>query len=208
MCFEPFETSLTCPPSPYFHVLANFLFHSREHPVHHVHGARIQPRLHMCHSVVPMTFSGIFDFHARSRAARGKKRFRRNPQPRRNHPPRYSPSLKSHQNRNRRPKSTTIHGPPLFVNAATPFTMRSAPTSMGYPQHRHPRFHSEFDEQRLLSKINTRHFSSVQFTGGTTELIITPVIASRSSPQRKKVPCQHAIFITVARAPSSIANWQ
>ena len=46
-------------------------------------------------------------------------------------PPRYSPRAEMASKVVAVPKSTTMHGPPYSSNAATAFTIRSAPTSRG-----------------------------------------------------------------------------
>src|SRR5713226_3936681 len=97
-------------------------------------------------------------------------------------PPRYSQRSEITSNVIAVPKSTTMHGPPYLRNAATPFTIRSAPTSDGLSTSTAiPVFTPSSTNSAFLPKYTRDISASVQFTGGTTELMITPVMASRSS---------------------------
>src|SRR5208283_6076362 len=81
------------------------------------------------------------------------------------------------------PKSTTTHGPPNWWNAATPFTMRSAPTSIGLSTCTDmPVFTPISTKRAFLPRYSRDISASVQFSGGTTELMITPLIISLFKP--------------------------
>jgi len=46
-------------------IFAKFFLHAREHPIHHVHRAVVQTRLHMRNGICPDHFSRVLDLHAR-----------------------------------------------------------------------------------------------------------------------------------------------
>ena len=95
------------------------------------------------------------------------------------------------------PKSTTMHGPPYLWNAATPLTMRSAPTSSGIvDEHGHACFHAGFDEQRFLTEVDARHFRQrpIHRRHDRTDNHAANRGAVESG-NREEVARQHAVFI-------------
>ena len=80
---------------------------------------------------VPMILPGSLISTRGSRAACENSASEAMPRPGAITPPRYSPRAEMASKVIAVPKSTTMHGPPYLLNAATPFTMRSAPTSCG-----------------------------------------------------------------------------
>src|SRR5271156_2725316 len=142
----------------------------------------------MCVTVfVPITLPGSLISTRGNRAARANNASDEIPNPGAITPPRYSPFAEITSNVIAVPKSTTMQGPPYSWNAATPLTMRSAPTSRGLSTSTAiPVFTPGSTNNARRPKYFLAISPSVQFTGGTTELMITPPIASRSSPASKK----------------------
>src|SRR5580692_4079627 len=143
----------------HFYIAAQLRLHAREHPIHHIHRAIIETRLHVRDSIRPNHFSRILNLHARQSCSSRKQRFRSNPQPRRNHSPKIFPARRNRIKRNRRPKIHNDARPPILVKSCDAIhdPVRANFHRIIY-QHRHPGFYAQFHEQRLLTKINPRHF--------------------------------------------------
>src|SRR5277367_3421069 len=137
--------------------------------------------------LVPITLPGSLISTRGNRAARANNASDEIPNPGAITPPRYSPFAEITSNVIAVPKSTTMHGPPYSANAATPFTIRSAPTSSGLSTSTAiPVFTPGSTNRARLPKYFRAISPNVQFTGGTTDEMITPSIASRSSPPSVK----------------------
>jgi len=72
-------------------------------------------------------------------------------------PPMYSPFFETQSNVVAVPKSTITHGPPYFSNAATAFTMRSAPLPRDCRTTPASRLHTRLNKQRLGVEIALAH---------------------------------------------------
>src|SRR5271155_3754631 len=137
--------------------------------------------------LVPITLPGSLISTRGNRAARANNASDEIPNPGAITPPRYSPFAEITSNVIAVPKSTTMDGPPYSANAATPFTIRSAPTSRGLSTSTAiPVLTPGSTKSARRPKYFFAISPSVQFTVATTELTITPPIASRSSPASEK----------------------
>src|SRR6266705_833282 len=90
-------------------------------------------------------------------------------------PPMYSPFFDTQSKVVAVPKSTITHGPPYFSNAATAFTIRSAPTSAGFSYNTGiPVFTPGSMNNGFVLKYRSQTCRSVESRGGTTEETTIP----------------------------------
>src|SRR5215475_8322493 len=133
--------------------------------------------------VVPMTFPGSLISTLGSLAARANSASEAIPRPGAMTPPRYSPLAEMASKVIAVPKSTTTQGPPYLWKAATPLTMRSAPTSRGLSTSTAmPVLTPGSTNMARCPKYSRDISPSVQLIGGTTELTITPCTSRGSRP--------------------------
>src|SRR5207249_8088908 len=91
-------------------------------------------------------------------------------------PPMYSPLLQMQSKVVAVPKSTATQGPPYFSQAATPFTMRSAPTSAGFSYTTGISvFTHGSTNSGLVWKYVSQTSRNVESSGGTTEEMMIPL---------------------------------
>ncbi len=162
----------------HFRIALQLRLDPRQHAIHHVHRAVIQSRLHVRHGICPDHFSRVFDLHARQPRRPRKQRLRSNPDPRRNHSAQVFALRRNHIKRNRRPKIHHDARPAILLKCRhSVHNAVRADFHRVVHQHRHPVF-TPGSTNSAFSPEYTRDISaSVQFTGGTTELIITPAMA-------------------------------
>jgi len=188
MCLEPLETSLACPTGRHHScIFAKFLFFMRrEHAIHHVHRTEYKPAC-MCVTVfVPITFPGSLISTRGSRAARANNASDEIPQSWRDDSAEIFALRRDSVKCDRRPK---IHhnARPAVLMEPPPHHLQSCPLPLlkGCPPARPSRSSRPFPRTAPSSQNRfVPSSANVRFTGGTTELIATPLIAFQSSPAR------------------------
>src|SRR5579862_1483337 len=108
---------------------AEFILHAEEHAVHHVHGAVVEAGLHIGDGIGADDSAGILDFDAREFGGAREERLGSDTDAGRDDAAQVFALGGDDVKVMAVPKSTTMQGPPYLWNAATPLTMRSAPTS-------------------------------------------------------------------------------
>jgi len=93
--------------------------------------AVVEAALQVAHGVGADDLGGALDVDAAQPCGAGEERFRAEPEAGRNDAAQVSPRSEMTSNLVAVPKSTTMHGPPYFSNAAMESQRRSAPSSVG-----------------------------------------------------------------------------
>src|SRR5215469_1687832 len=139
--------------------------------------------------LVPMTFAGLRISTRGNLAVCSKRACAEIAMPGAMIPPIHSPLRLTVSKFVAVPKSTTTQGPPYFSNAATPFTMRSAPTSDGLSHSTGiPVLMPGSTNSGLRWKYSSQTLRSVQSSGGTTDEIMMPLTSATSTlPMAKRL---------------------